>query len=66
MYTLLKVTSTSLQLINAIKLFLAIILLIGYSCKEFLPDIYFAIDSLQSFKNKLYSLDLTKSLCGRL
>ena len=32
---------------------------------NFLPDICFAIDSLQSFKNKLYSLYFTKFLCGR-
>ena len=33
---------------------------------NFLSDICFAIDSLQSFKNRLYSLDFTWFLCGRL
>ena len=33
---------------------------------NFLPHICFAIDSLQFFKNKLYSSDFTRFLCGRL
>ena len=34
--------------------------------RNFLPDICFAIDSLQSFTNKLYSLDFTRFVCGHL
>ena len=67
MHTLPEAVSTNLQLIDVIKLFLKNHFINRITpVWNFLPEICFANDSLQSFKNKLYSLDFIRFLCGRL